>query len=139
MLPGAQWAEEEGTTTNLEGRVTLRRRVFDPPDGVRTDVDILCALASRLGAGARFSYLEAADVFDEFRRATAGGPADYSGMTYARIEAEDGLFWPCPSETHPGTQRLFIDRFPTTSGRAKFHAVITCRQQTRATTSIRCF
>ena len=123
VLPGAQWAEEEGTTTNLEGRVTLRRRVFDPPDGVRTDVDILCGLASRLGAGARFSYAGSVDVFDEFRRATAGGPADYSGMTYARIEAEDGLFWPCPSETHPGTQRLFIDRFPTTSGRAKFHAV----------------
>jgi assimilatory nitrate reductase catalytic subunit len=123
VLPGAQWAEEEGTTTNLEGRVTLRRRVFDPPDGVRTDVDILCGLASRLGVGARFSYSGSANVFDEFRRATAGGPADYSGMSYARIEAEDGLFWPCPSETHPGTPRLFIDRFPTTSGRAKFHAV----------------
>ena len=51
VLPSAQWAEEDGTMTNLEGRVILRRRAFDPPDGVRTDVDVLCALASRFDAG----------------------------------------------------------------------------------------
>src|SRR5258706_1474841 len=45
VLPTAQWAEEEGTMTNLEGRVLLRRRIFEPPQGVRTDVDILCDLA----------------------------------------------------------------------------------------------
>jgi assimilatory nitrate reductase catalytic subunit len=123
VLPGAQWAEEDGTTTNLEGRVTLRRRVFDPPDGVRTDVDVLCALASRFGAGSRFTYRTSREVFEELRRATAGGPADYSGMSYERMEAEDGLFWPCPADGHPGTPRLFRDGFPTASGRARFHAV----------------
>ena len=124
VLPGAQWAEEDGTTTNLEGRVILRRRVFDPPDGVRSDLEVLCALASRFDdAGSRFSYRSSQAVFDELRRATAGGPADYSGMTYERIEAEDGIFWPCPTASHPGTPRLFLDRFPTVSGRARFHAV----------------
>ncbi len=73
VLPSAQWAEEDGTTTNLEGRVILRRRVFDPPDGVRTDVDVLCALASRFDVGSRFSYARQPEVFDELRRATAGG------------------------------------------------------------------
>ena len=123
VLPAAQWAEEDGTTTNLEGRVILRRRVFDPPDGVRTDVDVLCALASRFDAGHLFSYRSSQEVFGELRRATSGGPADYSGMTYERIEAEDGIFWPCPADAHPGTPRLFLDGFPTASGRARFHAV----------------
>jgi assimilatory nitrate reductase catalytic subunit len=127
VLPSAQWAEEDGTTTNLEGRVTLRRRAFEPPDGVRTDVDILCALADRLDVGDRFSYRNSEEVFDELCRATAGGPADYSGISYQRIEAEDGVFWPCHDVTHPGTPRLFADRFPTASGRARFHAV--CHQR----------
>jgi assimilatory nitrate reductase catalytic subunit len=126
VLPSAQWAEEDGTTTNLEGRVTLRRRAFGPPDSVRTDLDILCALASRFDIGSRFSYGSVQDVFDELRRTTSGGPADYSGMSYERIEAEDGIFWPCPGPDHSGTPRLFVDRFPTPSGRARFHGV--CHQ-----------
>ena len=62
-------------------------------------------------------------VFDELRRASAGGIADYAGMTYERILREDGIFWPCPTEGHPGTPRLFLDRFATPDGRARFHAV----------------
>ena len=122
-LPSAQWAEEDGTMTNLEGRVIRRRRAVDPPGGVRTDLEILCALAGRLDVGERFLYATSEEVFDELRRATAGAPADYAGITYARIEAEDGIFWPCPAADHPGTPRLFAERFPTASGRARFHAV----------------
>jgi assimilatory nitrate reductase catalytic subunit len=59
-------------------------------------------------------------VFDELRRASAGGIADYSGISYARIEAEQGVFWPCPAEDHPGTPRLFTESFPTADGRARF-------------------
>ena len=46
-------------------------------------------------------------MFDELRRASAGGTADYAGITYARIDADEGVFWPCPAEAHPGTPRLF--------------------------------
>jgi assimilatory nitrate reductase catalytic subunit len=123
VLPSAQWAEEEGTMTNLEGRVVLRRRAVDPPEGVRTDIDILCALAAALGKRRYFAFHGARDVFDELRRATRGAPADYAGITYERIEAQDGVFWPCPSTDHPGTPRLFTDGFPTPSGRARFHGV----------------
>jgi assimilatory nitrate reductase catalytic subunit len=123
VLPSAQWAEEEGTMTNLEGRVVLRRRALDPPDGVRTDIEILCALATALGKRRYFTFHGARDVFDELRRATQGAPADYAGITYERIEAEDGVFWPCPSTDHPGTPRLFTDSFHTPSGRARFHGV----------------
>ena len=123
VLPSAQWAEEEGTMTNLEGRVVLRRRAIDPPEGVRTDLDILCSLAVALGKRHHFTFRGPRDVFDELRQATRGAPADYSGITYQRIAAQDGVFWPCPSADHPGTPRLFADGFPTPSGRARFHGV----------------
>ncbi|MGI4945181.1 MAG: molybdopterin oxidoreductase family protein, partial [Janthinobacterium lividum] len=122
VLPVTQWAEEEGTMTNLEGRVILRRRAMPPPPGVWTDTQILSALAARLGQGDRFPA-GVPEVFEEFRRATAGGPADYAGISVARIEAEDGVFWPCPTEAHPGTRRLFLDRFATPDGLARFTPV----------------
>jgi assimilatory nitrate reductase catalytic subunit len=123
VLPTAQWAEEEGTMTNLEGRVLRRKRAANPPEGVRTDAEIVTELAARLGRGDYFPTAEPRAVFEELRRASAGGVADYSGITYEKIEANDGIFWPCPSEDHPGTPRLFQDRFPTPDGKARFHPV----------------
>jgi assimilatory nitrate reductase catalytic subunit len=108
--------------TNLEGRVLLRRRAADLPPGVRTDLQILKSLADRLGAGGYFSE-DCREVFDELRRASAGGVADYAGISYARIAAEDGVFWPCPDTGHPGTRRLFATAFPTADGRARFYPV----------------
>jgi assimilatory nitrate reductase catalytic subunit len=114
VLPSAQWAEEEGTMTNLEGRVLFRRKVMSPPEGVRTDLEMISALAQRLGVPQSFPA-QPAEVFDELRRASAGGAADYSEITYERIVREDGAFW--------GAPRLFLDRFATENGRARFHAV----------------
>ena len=120
VLPCTQWAEEEGTMTNLEGRVILRRKAIEPPLAVRSDLEILSALAKRFGAKSNFPA-DAASVFTELRIASAGGAADYAGITYQRIATEDGVFWPCPSEDHPGTPRLFLERFATADGRARFH------------------
>jgi assimilatory nitrate reductase catalytic subunit len=123
VLPSAQWAEEDGTMTNLEGRVLLRRRAVSPPEGVRTDLEILAGLADRLGARSRISADPAA-VFDELARASAGGLADYSGVTLDRLAAGEALHWPCPdtgsATPHPGTPRLFGDRFATAEGLARF-------------------
>ncbi|WP_393171903.1 molybdopterin oxidoreductase family protein [Nonomuraea marmarensis] len=117
VFPVTQWAEESGTMTNLEGRVLLRRQAVAPPEGVRSDLDVIAGLAERLGH--RFPT-EPAEVFDELRRASAGGLADYSGITYERIVAETGVFWPCPAPGHPGTPRPFLDSFATPDGRARF-------------------
>jgi assimilatory nitrate reductase catalytic subunit len=126
VLPSAQWAEEEGTMTNLEGRILLRQRAAPPPEDVRTDAEILSALGARLGME-RYFPSEPQEIFEELRRATAGGPADYSGVTYERIRREDGVFWPCPatgdSAEHPGTPRMFQERFATPDGKARFHPV----------------
>ncbi|AXE26292.1 nitrite reductase [Streptomyces globosus] len=121
VLPVTQWAEETGTTTNLEGRVLLRRRALTAPPGVRSDLEVLHGLAARLGVEKGFPTA-AEEVFEELRRASAGGPADYSGITYARIEAEQGVFWPCPQGS-AGQPRLFLDRFATEDGRARFAPV----------------
>jgi len=123
ILPVTQWAEEDGTTTNLEGRVIRRRRAISPPAGVRSDIEVLCGLAARLGHSERFAFEEPEDVFAELGRASAGGRADYSGITYRRLDETPGIFWPCPSADHEGTPRLFAERFSHPDGRARFTAV----------------
>lgn len=122
ILPVTQWAEEEGTMTGLEGRVLRRRRALVPPPGVRSELEIWSELAKRLDAPGRWPT-EPREVFDELRRASAGGKADYAGVTYDRLDAGEALYWPCPESAddggdHPGTPRLFADSFPTPDGRA---------------------
>jgi assimilatory nitrate reductase catalytic subunit len=123
VLPSAMWAEEEGTMTNLEGRVIRRRRAFAPPLAARTDIEVICQIAARLGKRKGFDFTSSEQVFNELRRATRGGIADYSGISYARLDAGEALYWPCPGDDHPGTSRLFAESFATPNGRARFHAV----------------
>ncbi|MFL6090392.1 MAG: molybdopterin oxidoreductase family protein [Aeromicrobium sp.] len=122
ILPVTQWAEEEGTMTGLEGRVLRRRQAIAPPAGVRSELEIFAELAKRLDAPGRWST-EPREVFDELRKASAGGKADYTGISYDRLDAGEALYWPCPAEAHPGTPRLFTETFPTPDGKAKLIAV----------------
>lgn len=126
ILPVTQWAEEEGTMTSLEGRVLRRRQAVDAPGQARSELEILHDLAGALGHSTGFST-DAAEVFDELARASAGGVADYSGITYDRLDRGEALHWPCPATggktPHPGTPRVFLDRFHTPDGRARMVAV----------------
>ncbi|MDP9820961.1 assimilatory nitrate reductase catalytic subunit [Nocardioides massiliensis] len=119
VLPVTQWAEETGTMTNLEGRVILRQAAVAPPQGVRTDLEVIAAIAAATGSPVEFAT-DPEEVFAELARASAGGKADYAGIDYARIRAEHGVFWPCPERGHPGTPRLFADAFGHPDGRARF-------------------
>ncbi|WP_431520867.1 molybdopterin oxidoreductase family protein [Alicyclobacillus mali (ex Roth et al. 2021)] len=123
VLPAASFLEQEGTLTNLEGRVTHRPRVRDLPKNVLEDWRILCELARRLGAANRFSYSSPADIFAELARASAGGKADYSGIDYSTLQSSEGVYWPCPSRGHPGSPRPFSERFFTPDGRARLTSV----------------
>jgi assimilatory nitrate reductase catalytic subunit len=109
--------------TNLEGRVILRQRAVPPPASVKTDLEILCELGKRLGRKEQFAYESPREVFDELRLATKGGPADYSGITYEKIAAQQGMFWPCNDAQPNGTPRMFTEKFATPNGRARFHAI----------------
>lgn len=121
VLAGSLHEEEEGTVTTAEGRVVRIRQAVTPPGDARTDTEILLELARRLGAGDKFAFHSAEEIFDELRVASKGGTADYFGITYQKIEDNMGVFWPCPSLEHPGTPRLWEDRkFRTPDGKAHF-------------------
>ncbi|GHD04939.1 molybdopterin oxidoreductase family protein [Zhihengliuella salsuginis] len=140
VLPVLQWAEEEGTMTSLEGRILRRRRALTPPPGARDELWIMAELARRLDAPGTYST-DAREVFDELRAASAGGPADYSGVDYADLDAGRAVYWPFPAAEHDGaaapaahnpppapaapdenalgTPRLFLERFAHPDGLAK--------------------
>ncbi|MEC5199166.1 assimilatory nitrate reductase catalytic subunit [Arthrobacter sp. PL16] len=116
VLPVLQWAEEEGTVTNLEGRILRRRPAVLPPAGARSELWIMQELARLLDAPSLFSE-DPATMFDELARASAGGLADYSGLDYAVLDTEVPAYWPYPSGS-TGTPRLFLDTFAHPSGHA---------------------
>ena len=123
VLAGSLQEEDEGTVTTGEGRCVRLRNSVSPAGNARLDWHIIQDLAQRLGAGDHFNFENAGEIFSELTRASAGGPIDYSGMSYERIENEMGVFWPCPAPEHPGTPRLFEGgQFAHPDGRAKFHA-----------------
>lgn len=116
VLPVLQWAEEEGTMTNLEGRVLRRRAAVTPPAGARSELWIMSELARRLEAPSTFSA-DPQTVFTELRSASAGGLADYSGIDYAMLDAGEEAYWPYPAGSQ-GTPRLFREAFAHADGRA---------------------
>jgi len=123
VLPGSAWSEDEGVTCNSEGRVVKINKANDPPGEARQDWWIVQEIARRMGREKYFSFNSPREIFDELRVASRGANCDYYGITYEKIEANNGVFWPCPTEDHPGTPRLFEERFYHPDGRAKFHPV----------------
>lgn len=130
VLPVLQWAEEEGTMTNLEGRILRRRAAIAPPGQAKSELWIFSELAQRLQAPGTFSP-DAAEVFAELKLASAGGISDYSGVNWEQLDQGAKIYWPCPEgstiSTDPaarnGTPRLFLDRFAHQDGKAQLIAV----------------
>ncbi len=121
VLAGSLQEEEEGVTCSAEGRVIHIQRAVDPPGNARADSEILCDVAARLGRGKFFPFRSPREIFDELREASRGGHADYYGITYEKIDAQMGVFWPCPSVDHPGTPNLIqggVSFFP--DGKCRF-------------------
>ena len=124
VLPGTTWAEDEGVTASAEGRVVRINKAVDPPGEAKEDWWIIQEIARRIGRGQYFQFNNPGEIFDELRAASRGGKADYFGITYEKIDKQNGVFWPCPTEEHPGTPRLFENKeFYHPDKRAKFHPV----------------
>jgi len=123
VLPGSAWSEDEGVTCNSEGRVVRINKANEPPGEAREDWRIIQEIAERMDRGKYFGFSNVGEIFDEMRVASKGGNADYYGITYDKINRQNGVFWPCPSDDSKGTPRLFEDRFYHPDGKAKFHAV----------------
>jgi assimilatory nitrate reductase catalytic subunit len=121
VLAGSLQEEDEGVVCSAEGRVQKINKAVDPPGEATSDAKIICDLAKSLGRGQYFEFASTRDIYEELRRASQGGIADYYGITWERIEQELGVFWPCPTLDHPGTPRLFEGgRFYHADGKAHF-------------------
>jgi assimilatory nitrate reductase catalytic subunit len=121
VLAGSLMEEDEGTTTNTEGRVIRTRKVVSPPEGAWEDWKIICEIARRLGHGDKFNYSGPREIFDELRVASKGGVSDYFGITWDKIDKNNGICWPCPTLDHPGTSRLYEGgKFGHPDGKAHF-------------------
>ena len=116
VLPGSLQEEDEGTVTQVEGRIIKINKAVEPPGEARADWRVIQDLAAALGRPHGFTFDGPREIFEELRIASKGGVADYSGVTWDKVEREMGVFWPCYSEDpvtgepladHPGTPRLF--------------------------------
>ena len=115
VLPGSLHEEDEGIVTQIEGRVIKINKAVDPPGDAKQDWRIIQDIARAMGRERGFTFNEPREILDELRVASKGYIADYSGVTYEKIERQGGVFWPCPSaewgddqhQDHPGTPRLF--------------------------------
>ncbi len=111
VLPAACFAEKDGTFTNTERRVQRVRKAVEPPGEAKPDWWVFCELASRMGYEMRYDSAE--EIFAEIRQLLP----QYKGINYSRLD-QVGMQWPVPSEDHPGTPVLHVDKF--TRGRGLF-------------------
>ncbi len=123
VLPAATWLEKDGTMTNSERRISRVRKLMDAPGDALPDAEIFIRFAHAMGWRTSFRYEHVSEVFDEYARMTKGRPTDITGVSYARLDKEGSVQWPCP-EGSKGTTRLFEDgKFATVSGKANLIAV----------------
>jgi assimilatory nitrate reductase catalytic subunit len=107
VLPGSLQEEDEGIITSTEGRVIKINPAVKCPGEAKQDWRIIQDIAQALERPHGFTFESPREILDELRAASKGGIADYSGITYEKVERQMGVFWPCPSDDHPGTPRLF--------------------------------
>ncbi len=107
VLPGSLHEEDEGIVTTAEGRVIKINRAITCPGEAKQDWMIIQDIAQALHRARGFTFHEPREILDELRVASKGGVADYAGITYEKLEENMGIFWPCPTNDHPGTPRLF--------------------------------
>jgi formate dehydrogenase major subunit len=114
ILPASAFAEKTGTFTNTDRLVQLGRQALNPPGDARQDLWIIQEIAKRLDLP--WNYGHVSEVFDEMRRTMPS----IAGITWARMERDDAVTYPCPNEGDPGQSVVFVDEFPRPTGRARF-------------------
>jgi formate dehydrogenase alpha subunit len=115
ILPGASFAEKDGTFTNGERRVQRVRKAIEPVSGM-AEWEVICKLANMMGYP--MTYDHPSEIMDEIARLTP----QYGGISYERLEKES-LQWPCPTKDHPGTKTMYTDLFSRPGGLARFMAL----------------
>lgn len=106
VLPAASWGEKEGTFINTSRRIQMVSKAIEPSAGIEPDWKVICKIAQKMGLEG-FDFDKAEALWQEVQ---ALNPRFFAGATYARIHKENGISWPCPDETHPGTPVLYEDQ-----------------------------
>jgi formate dehydrogenase major subunit len=114
ILPATAWPEKDGTVTNTDRMVQLGRKAIEPPGEAKPDLWIIQELARRMGLD--WNYPGPREVFEEMRLAMNS----IAGITWERLEAESSVTYPCEKVGDPGQQVVFVESFPTPTGKAKF-------------------
>jgi len=118
VLPGASFAEKDGTFTSGERRINRVRKAVDPPGNAKADWEIFVMLAEKLGIHG-FDFKSAEDIWNDVRRVTPS----MAGISYARMEKPESVHWPCPADDHPGTPILHKDKFSSADGLGTFFGI----------------
>ncbi|MGL5734354.1 MAG: formate dehydrogenase subunit alpha, partial [Beijerinckiaceae bacterium] len=113
VLPASAHAEKWGTFTNTNRQVQIGRPVVPPPGEARQDWELVQELAHRIGLA--WNYAHVSDVFAEMTQVMPS----LKNITWDRLEREDVVTYPCPAPDKPGNDIIFVNAFPTASGRAK--------------------
>lgn len=113
ILPASAFPEKDGSFTNTDRLVQMGRAAIDPPGEARQDLWIIQDMANKLDCG--WSYTHVSEVFDEMRKTMPS----IAGITWERLDNEHAVVYPCEKEGDPGSPVVFIDRFPTKTGRAR--------------------
>jgi formate dehydrogenase major subunit len=114
VLPATAWPEKVGTVTNTDRTVQLGRKAIEPPGQARADLWIINELARGMGLDWRYSHPR--QVFEEMRK----GMNSIAGITWDRLERDSSVTYPCEKEGDPGQPVVFVESFPTATGRARF-------------------
>jgi len=116
VLPAATAMEKDGTITCLDRRVQRIHKAVQAPGDAKPDWVIFCELAKIMGFEQQFSFDGPEQIFEEIRKCVP----QYRGITYERLKSPGGIQWPCPTEEHPGTEVMFVEKFPTLDGFGHF-------------------
>ncbi len=116
VLPAASFMEKNGTITGVDRRVQRMNKAVEPVGHAKPDWVIFCEMAKMMGYGKQFSFTTPAQIFEEIRKCVP----QYKGITYERLKSASGIQWPCPTEDHPGTEVMFVEKFPTADGLGHF-------------------
>jgi formate dehydrogenase major subunit len=114
VLAATAWPEKIGTVSNTDRSVQLGRKAIEPPGDAKEDFWILNEIAR--GLGVSWNYSHPREVFNEMRSCMGS----IAGITWERLERESSVTYPCVKEGDPGDPVVFIEKFPTESGRARF-------------------
>jgi formate dehydrogenase alpha subunit len=127
LLPGASFAEKDGTFTNTERRIQMVNKAIKSPGVARPDWWIISELAKeilsegnrKIGEGefSGWDYQDTEEIMDEIAALTP----IYAGVSHQRLEAGETLQWPVKDTDHSGTPILHVGQF--SRGKGQFNPI----------------